>query len=269
MAEERIRIVTLLTDFGNEDPWVGVMKGVLSSIQPTLRIIDLTHAVPPHDVFSGAFTLYRSYADFPTGTINLCVVDPGVGGERRPLIVQTKDYLFVGPDNGLFSFLYKFDEVRKTIAVEASWYFRKPVSRTFHGRDVFAPVAAWLARGIDPSNFGREINDFAVIPVPVDSIGEDDSIEGEVCAVDRFGNLITNVRRATLDALAVKSGKQGFKVVIAGKELDLTDGGYEQDAPLFALVNSSNLVEIAADAVPASKLLGVEKRGAPVKVTSA
>ena len=143
MAGESAPLITLLSDFGNDDPWVGSLKSVLWGIQPACRIVDVTHSIPPHDVFAGAFALYRSYRDYPAWTVHLCVVDPGVGGARRPILVVTEDRYFIGPDNGLFSFIYQFDDVSRVVHITADHYFRRPLSDTFHGRDVFAPIAVW------------------------------------------------------------------------------------------------------------------------------
>jgi S-adenosylmethionine hydrolase len=260
------RIITLLTDFGHDDPWVGSMKGVLWSIEPAFPIVDMSHEIPPHDVFAGAFTLYRSYRDFPAWSIHLCVVDPGVGGSRRPLIVVTDDRYFIGPDNGIFSFVYEHDRVSRVIAVTADHYFRRPVSGTFHGRDVFAPVAGWLAKGIDSSRFGEVIEDYVKIPVPVERALGEGLVKGEVCALDRFGNLITNIREETLKALGERTGKNRFKVLVAGQEVPLVSGGYGQDLPLFAVINSSGLVEVAANQRPAAQILAITGRGKEVGV---
>jgi len=269
MAGENAPLITLLTDFGNDDPWVGSLKSVLWSIQPACHIVDVTHSVPPHDIFAGAFALYRSYRDYPAWTIHLCVVDPGVGGPRRPILVVTEDRYFIGPDNGLFSFIYQFDQVSRVVHITADHYFRRPTSDTFHGRDVFAPIAAWLSKGIDSARLGDVIEDYAKLPVPVDRIVGDSLIKGEICAVDRFGNCITNIRAATLQELAQRANRQRFKVLIAAQEIPVVSGGYGQEAPLFALVGSSGLLEVAASGQSAAQLLGVTGRGKEVGVMGA
>ncbi len=266
MPGESAPIITLLTDFGHGDPWVGSMKGVLWSIQPDCRIVDLCHTVPPHDVFTGAFTLYRTFRDFPSRTIHVCVVDPGVGGPRRALLVITGDHYFIGPDNGIFSFIYKYGDLSRVLEITADHYFRRPTSQTFHGRDVFAPVAAWLSKGIDSSRFGEEISDYLTISVPEDKLAGDNLIQGEICSIDHFGNMITNIRHRTLEQLSAKTGKSTFKVLIAGREAPFVDNGYGQEAEVFALVNSANLLEIAASRRSAADLLGITARGREVGV---
>ena len=266
MSPEASPFITLLTDFGHDEPWVGSLKSVLWSIQPAAKIVDLSHAVPAHDVFAGAFALYRCYRDYPAWTVHLCVVDPGVGGPRRPILVITDDRYFIGPDNGLFSFVYQFDVVHRVLHITAEHYFRRPVSETFHGRDVFAPVAGWLSKGIDSSRFGDEIQDYVKLPVPVDRVTEAGVAEGEVCAVDRFGNLITNVREGTLQVLRERAGERPLKVALADREIPFVTGGYGQEAPLFALLGSARMLEIAARERSAAQLLGVARRGAKVVI---
>lgn len=259
-------LITLLTDFGTDDPWVGSLKGVLFSLNPAARVVDMTHNVPPHDIFAGAFALYRCYRDYPTWTIHLCVVDPGVGSSRRPILVVTDNRYLIGPDNGLFSFIYQHDIVSRVFHINAEHYYRRPVSDTFQARDIFAPVAAWLSKGIESSKFGDAIEDYVKIPIPIDKVVGAGLIKGEVCAIDRFGNLITNIRTETLYAFSEQSGKKRFKILIAGQELPLLTGGYTQERPLFALINSSGLIEIASSSRPASEALGITTRGREVGV---
>jgi S-adenosyl-L-methionine hydrolase (adenosine-forming) len=259
-------MIALLTDFGNDDPWVGGVKSSLLTANPAANIVDITHGVPPHDIFAGAFTLFRAYRDFPPWTIYLCVVDPGVGSSRRPILVVAADRYFIGPDNGLFSFIYQYTEVSRVIGITAEHYYRRPVSDTFHARDIFAPVAAWLSKGIESAKFGDPIEDYVKIPIPADKVVGDTLIKGEVCAIDRFGDLVTNIRVETLASFAEQSGKKRFKVLVAGQELPLVSGGYTQERPLFALINSSGLVEIAANSRSASEALGITTRGREVGV---
>lgn len=258
MIGDTTPLVALYTDFGTDDPWVGELKAALWAIQPAFHILDMTHTIPPRDIAAGAFAIYRSYRALPPWTINLCVVDPGVGGPRRPILVVDDDRYFIGPDNGLFSYVYQFGAVNRVVHITAEHYFRRPVSQTFHARDVFAPIAGWLGKGIDPAKFGDFIEDFVRVQVPVDRAVGETLVKGEVCAVDRFGNLLTNIRRATLEETSARTGKTKFKILVAGHELPfVAEGGYAQEAPLFALVGSSGLVEVAGASRSAAEALGV------------
>lgn len=203
---EKIQVITLTTDFGCKDSFVGIMKGVILSIQPDVKIVDITHDIERHNVEEALYTLTYSYAYFPAGTIHVVVVDPGVGSGRRPLLVQGEQYLFLAPDNGVLSFLYDEENKCTVRVIESDHYFRKPVSQTFHGRDIFAPVAAWLCKGIKPENVGPVISDYSRLNIPQLLIS-DQCIRGEILYVDRFGNLITNIQKRHLDSVAGEKGE--------------------------------------------------------------
>ncbi len=186
-------MITLLTDFGTADYFVPAVKGVILTLHPTAQLIDLTHDIPAHDIHHAAFTLGACYRNFPPGTIHLAVVDPGVGSARRPLVVQAGQYVFVGPDNGLFSFVYAREPQVQVYHATHHEFFRPQPGATFHGRDVFAPLAAWLARGIHPASFGPEISDYVRFAIPQPQAAADANIiSGEVIHIDRYGNCITN-----------------------------------------------------------------------------
>ena len=182
--------ITLLTDFGLKDPYVGVMKGVILSINPDARIVDITHAVEPQDVTEGCFLIGEYVPFFPKGSVHLCVVDPTVGSDRRPIVVSRDGHLFVGPDNGLFSLV--IDKQSRIYHIEDVEYALKKVSHTFHGRDVFAPVAAHLSLGLDPQALGREIADPVILPDLHPEINGG-TLFGKVVRFDRFGNVLTNI----------------------------------------------------------------------------
>lgn len=198
-------IITLLTDFGLEDNFVGVMKGVILGINPVARIVDITHNVRPQDIMSAAFLLKGSYKYFPKGTIHLVVVDPGVGSKRKAIIVKTEDYIFVGPDNGVLSLALDECKIKKIIHITNVNYFLKPVSDTFHGRDVFAPVTGYLAKGIQLEKFGREVREYKKLDIPKVKAGK-----GQIIYIDRFGNLVTNIPKGV-------SGKIQFKGISIDK----------------------------------------------------
>ena len=260
------RIVTFTTDFGLNDPFVGIMHGVVLNIHPETTIVDICHAVASYDIFDGAWTIAQAYRFFPPRTVHVVVVDPGVGGTRRPIIVETDDYIFVAPDNGVLS-LVEMREPKFTVRhVTAERYFLQPVSQTFHGRDVFSPVAAWLSKGVAPAEFGPEITDHVRLPLPtVEHIGAN-SLRGVVLKADRFGNLITNIGEQEAPALFTATPPP-VNILIAGQTIrrvchSYAEGGEDE---FFAIVGSSGYLEIAARQSSAAEKLasGV---GTPVGV---
>ncbi|MDQ3181688.1 MAG: SAM-dependent chlorinase/fluorinase [Acidobacteriota bacterium] len=191
-------IIALLTDFGTKDYFVGAMKGVILSINPGAKIIDITHEIPPQDISSGSFTLRACYKNFPSETIFVAVVDPGVGSNRKAIICETKNHLFLAPDNGLLSFIFDEAATFRVYKLENEKFFKHPVSSTFHGRDIFAPVAAHLSNGLKANEFGSEIYDFVRFEENKPRKVSDKGIEAEIIHTDRFGNLITNLMQKDL-----------------------------------------------------------------------
>jgi S-adenosylmethionine hydrolase len=256
--------VAFLTDFGTSDHYVGAMKGVVLGICPQATLVDITHGVPPQDVVAGAFELAASYRYFPAGTIFVVVVDPGVGSARRAIAADAGGYRFVAPDNGILSLV--FDEAAPSTIVELTEArFRRPiVSRTFEGRDRFAPAGAWLATGIDIASLGVRIADWTTIAVPVPQM-DGETIRGEVLRVDRFGNLITNIDRTTIDRAA--GGRPA--VVTLGERpvgpIVTTYADVAGGAPC-ALFGSSDRLEVAVNGGSAAGTLGAG-RGTPVRVS--
>ncbi len=261
-------IITLTTDFGTRDSFVGSIKGAILRTAPTAQIIDITHEIAPQDIWEAAFTLRQSYAHFPKGTIHLAVVDPGVGSGRRPIIVVTESYYFVGPDNGLFSLVYRDAERLRVHHVTASHYFASSPGETFHGRDVFAPVTAWLTKGIPSGNFGEEITDYIRLNVPVPK-RTDTGLDGHVVHIDRFGNLITNITAQDLQALAPDGGQLGpVAVQVGGSQIPGLKKFYAEAKPgePGALVNSDGHLEIFLFRQNARTGLTV-KRGDAVRIS--
>jgi S-adenosyl-L-methionine hydrolase (adenosine-forming) len=260
------RIVTFTTDFGLSGPFVGIMHGVVLNIHPETSIVDISHAVASYDVFDGAWTIAQAYRFFPPRTVHVVVVDPGVGGTRRPIIVETDDYVFVAPDNGVLS-LVEMREQKFTVRhVTADRYFLQPVSQTFHGRDVFSPVAGWLSKGIAPAEFGPEISDYARLALPtVERIGEN-SLRGAVLKVDKFGNLITNISEQEAPPLFATT-PPAVSILIAGQTITRVRHSYAEggEDEFFAIIGSSGYLEIAARQASAAEKLtaGV---GTPVGV---
>jgi hypothetical protein len=255
-AAKRIPLVTLLTDFGDRDGFVGVMKGVMLSIAPEMKIVDLAHDIPPHDVQSAAFVIAQSYAFFPEGTLHVIVVDPGVGSERRILYVEAGEYAFLAPDNGVLRFVASRERIRRIISVENRKYFRPELSYTFHGRDIFAPVAAHLARGIPPEELGTPATGVRFDPLPEPRVAGD-SVIGEIVYIDRFGNLISNIDGTELQRLL--TGYRRFVLKIAGRTVDRISRSYFDSQPgeLLAYIDSSGYLAFALNGENASEKMGI------------
>ena len=252
----------MLTDFGTRDHYAGTMKGVALGICPDAMLVDITHEVPAHDVLAGALELAAAYKYFPAGTIFLAVVDPGVGSARRGIAAEAGDFKFVAPDNGVLTAVFDEHAPKKVVELSERRYARPTVSRTFEGRDRFAPAAAWLAKGIELGALGRSATPIHRLDIPQPVVTAD-HIAGEVLRVDRFGNLITNVDRRTFDRLS-------------GETLDIRVGTFQvskvistyADAPagdICALFGSSDHLEIAANGTSAASQLNLG-RGAPVHI---
>ncbi len=253
-------IITLTTDFGLNDHFVGAMKGVILDIVPEAAIVDVSHAVQAFDVLDGAIAISQAYSYFPNGTVHVVVVDPGVGTTRRPIIASSDGYHFVAPDNGVLSMVYAKEERMHVRHVTSDHYFRQPVSNTFHGRDVFAPIAAYLAKQVDSHKFGEEVEDYVRFAAPRPKPAGDNRIRAVVLKVDRFGNLITNV--TPQDVPALFSDKPGaFKIAVGNKEVTEIRTAYADAAPgqVFGILGSMGYLEIAANRAPASQITGANK----------
>lgn len=245
-------VITLTTDFGYKDPFVGEMKGVILSINPSVRFVDLTHGIEPHNIKEGAFVIGSGFKHFPSGSIHIAVVDPGVGSERRCIILEGGGHYFVGPDNGIFSHVISFLQDVKVISITNEKYVLSKDSPTFQGRDVFSPVAAWLSRGIAPEELGIVINDYKRFEIPLPKM-DGNMILGEVVYIDRFGNAVSNIRKEHL------YGFRGqFCAEIDGKVIQSVRN-YSQaaDDSLYCLINSSGYLELFVNMSSASMLFGI------------
>ncbi len=275
-------MITLLTDFGTADYFVPAVKGVILSINPQAQIIDLTHQIPAQDVAAGAFTLGACYSDFPPGTVHVAIVDPGVGSSRRAIVAETGKQIFVGPDNGIFSYVYAREQQVRVFQIEREDLFRQPVSATFHGRDVFAPIAAHLSKktlaknllasGLSPEQVGREVDDYVRFEIPQPMVGKDGKrITGSVIHIDRFGNCITNLTERELSPdLAIQSKtsnlKSEIRILFAGRQITQFGSHFAQakrQGELFAFLGSAGFWEIALWCDSAAERFAIE-RGAEV-----
>lgn len=251
---QKSNIITLTTDFGLKDSFVGEMKGAILSVNPHVTIVDITHEIAAHAIDEGAFIIGSSIRYFPEGTIHVAVVDPGVGSERRPIIIETERYCFVGPDNGLFSSILSASPSAKVIHITEEKYMLDKESATFQGRDMFAPVAGWLSKGVPPEAFGPAITDYRIIPIPRPVIVKD-TLTGEVIYIDRFGNAITNIERDELKLLG-----ETVEVFFKGRRINLFRF-YAQatEGELGCLINSSHHLELFIKEGNAAERFNIKK----------
>jgi S-adenosyl-L-methionine hydrolase (adenosine-forming) len=235
--------IALLTDFGTQDYFVGAMKGAILSINENAQIVDITHDIEPQSIESAGFILRACYKNFPKKTIFVAVVDPGVGSGRRAILVETEDYYFVAPDDGLLSFVFDEAESFRVFELTDRKYFAEKVSATFHGRDIFAPVAAHLSRGVSPNEFGTEITDF---------IHNSTDDNPQIIHIDRFGNLITNLKKENLP--------EKFYIEINGRRIEKLQKFYAEaeKSEVFMILGSAGFLEIVAFKNSAQKILSAE-----------
>ena len=259
-------IITLTTDYGTNDHLVGTLKGVILKINPDVTIVDITHNVTPFDLLDGALAIGSAYSYFPARTIHMVVVDPGVGTERRPLLVSAVNQYFVAPNNGVLSVIYEREQEGLVVRhANVEHYYLQPVSKTFHGRDIFAPVAAWLSKGWQTPSMGDEISDYKrfSIPRPKESDG---TMKGVVLRADAFGNLITNFRTEDLPESALNGGGVKFQVGThpVTRLVDTFASGNNGEP--IAYVGSSGYIEIGVNKGNAARTLNLG-RGTPVILT--
>jgi S-adenosylmethionine hydrolase len=255
-------IITLTTDYGTSDHLVGVLKGVILRIVPNATVVDINHQVTPFDLLDGALTIGTAYRYFPPRTVHVVVVDPGVGTQRRPILVSGDQQYFVAPDNGVLSLIYEREPAISVRHITAEHYFLNPVSNTFHGRDVFAPAAAWLAKSFQTEAFGEEITDYARFTMPrAKPAGA--ALKGVVLRVDAFGNLMTNFTAEDLAQVALADGK--IKLQVGGKRVEQLAQTFAQGpaGEPVAIMGSSGFLEIAVNKGHAARTLGAN-RGAEV-----
>jgi S-adenosylmethionine hydrolase len=229
-------VITLSTDFGDESGYVGVMKGVILNINSNCQIIDITHQISPQNIEEAAFLLQYAYSYFPAHSIHVVVVDPGVGSERKPILVETDRYCFVGPDNGVFSFVFSMEGFRKVWEITNERYFLPEVSSTFHGRDIFAPVAAHLSLGVPARELGKELKDFVMLKDLQPKVFTG-MIKAKVLCIDHFGNLVTNISENLFSKLVAD---KSFRITVGGKVIQKLSSSYAdaRDGEILALFGS-------------------------------
>jgi S-adenosylmethionine hydrolase len=263
------RMITLTTDFGLTEHYVGAMKGVIYGIHPSVQLVDITNAVQSFDILDGAIAISQAYSYYPKDTVHLVVVDPGVGGPRRPIIAHVGQYLFVAPDNGVLSLVYEREERVSVRHITSDHYFHQPVSQTFHGRDIFAPVAAYLSKGVDAAKFGEEITDYVRFAAPRPKATAANAWKGIVLKTDKFGNLITNITPRDIPQI-FDGSSNAFRITVGKAEVTRLVASYAEggQGELFAILGSSGFLEISANKAAASRVAGADK-GSEVAITIA
>ena len=257
-------VIALLSDFGCQDHYAGTMKGVTLGICPEATLVDISHDIPPHDIVGGALQLAAAYRYFPHGTVFLVVVDPGVGSKRKGLAADIGDYRLVAPDNGVLTAVFEESPPKKVVEISERRYGRPTVTRTFEGRDRFAPAAAWLAKGTQLTALGRPVQEYVTIALPRPDVGPE-AVRGEVVRVDRFGNAVTNVDRSTFERIAasgtvqIAAGAHRVQRLVA-TYADIGDG------EVCALFGSTDHLELAMNAASAAEQFELV-RGSSVAVT--
>jgi S-adenosyl-L-methionine hydrolase (adenosine-forming) len=256
-------ILTLTTDFGLGDHYVGAMKGVILGICPRAQIVDISHTVSPFEISEGAYVIAQAYACFPKKTVHVVVVDPGVGSARRPILLEAGGQYFIAPDNGVLSMVYSSIEKYKVRLISNEKLFRHPVSRTFHGRDIFSPVAAHLAAGATPASIGKPIDNYLRPAFQKPQRTGKRTWTGRILKIDRFGNVITNFHTSDFRDLE----KQNFAMHLGPRQVNVLVRNYAESSPgeVFLIVGSSGYLEVSVNQGSAAKIIGCEA-GAPAEL---
>lgn len=263
-------IITLLTDFGLNDEYVGSIKGVILSINPSAVIIDITHNIDPHDIIQAAFAIKSSYKFFPEGTVHVVIVDPGVGGSRAIIALEIAGHIFLAPDNGILTLLVEEGNIAELIRIDNKKFFLKSVSRTFHGRDIFAPVSAHISSGIKINNIGTPINknELVKLSIPKPGISDKGELVGAIVSIDHFGNLITNIDSNCLENFCGPDAVKKPEIKIGNSKINGLSESYENSAPNSPLIiiGSRGYLEIAINCGSAKSYFKAEK-GNTITVT--
>lgn len=254
-----MNLITLTSDFGLRDPFVGMMKGVIHTINDEVTIVDISHGIDNQDIFAGAFIISHSYNYFPKMTIHLVVVDPGVGTGRRPILVKAYDHYFIGPDNGVLSLIISGDSHAVVYEITEERYFLRSIGNTFHGRDIFAPVAGWLSKGCEPDHFGHIISDYVSVDIPKPSYDKD-ILKGEIIYIDRFGNLFTNISYSDIAEQRQRIYDAAMTIWLKGHEILLKKCYAEAKVgETAAVINSFGLLELYSFMGNAAKKVHAKK----------
>ena len=257
-------VISLLTDFGTEDEYVGLMKGVILSINPQAVVVDITHHIAPQDVIQAAYTLHSSYRYFPEGTLHLVVVDPGVGTDRSIIALEKKGHIFLAPDNGVLSLVFEDGEIGEAVRVENSEFFIKPVSRTFQGRDIFAPTGAHLSTGVALKDLGPGVSAEEIVRLSLKqpTLLETGELQGSIVSIDRFGNLISNIDAALIQNLCEEGSLSVPEIIAGGHRIEGLCNAYAEteSGKALAIIGSRGYLEIAVNKASAKRRFNL-KRG--------
>jgi S-adenosylmethionine hydrolase len=256
-------VISLLTDFGSGNHYPGAMKGVMLGICPGVQMVDITHDITPFEIIEAAYTLAQAWTCFPAGTVHLVVVDPGVGSSRRAILAEADKHFFVAPDNGVLTMVLDSAPAHRVREISAARYFRKPVSQTFHGRDIFAPVAAHLAAGTPPAKFGKRIDNYLRLAVSKPTRTARRNWTGMILSIDRFGNIVTNFDWESFHWV----NEQSFDIHVGLNYVSRYASAYAEvpAGELFVIRGSAEFLEISANQGDAAKMLGVAV-GAPLEI---
>ena len=252
-------IISLITDFGLQDGYIGVMKGVMANINPSASVIDITNTIAAQDIFQAACVLNNSYNHFPAGTIHVVFVDPGVGSDRKIICLKTDDYLFLAPDNGVLSFVIAKEESPSIREVTNRKFFLPKISNTFHGRDIFAPVAAHLSKGVSHKELGERIEKINKIDLPKPILSPDGELTAEIMYVDSFGNLITNVNEEVIDRMKIE--RERVSITMGRRRINGICSSYTDvgDNEALAIFGSSGYLELSVNRGSAGDVLKLKK----------
>lgn len=256
-------IITLLTDFGTEDAYVGVMKGVILSFNPSAVVVDICHYVDPQDLVEAAYLIKSSYIYFPEGTVHVIVVDPGVGGNRAIVAIKSAGHIFLAPDNGVLTLLIDEGEIDASVRVQNTRYFLNPISRTFHGRDIFAPVASHITKGVHITKLGPLLDqqDLVRLSVPKPYLSNKDELVGKIISIDRFGNCISNIDVNCLKKFVKNFSEKKLEIKVGKTVIKRLSHSYTDTPPgnPLAVIGSFGFLEIALNCGNASRKLNIEK----------